>query len=150
MNRRYATNILFTKKINTKYKEEPQIQIYYGKATNALICTLSGLSIFIAGFLINLDSDKRLRQLRSSSEGVLPGKKTYGIPRGGLFEYVSAANYFGEIVEWTGFAIASGHVAALLFAVSSGVFLTIRGVQHHRYRFSIIIVQLLDLTFECS
>jgi len=93
----------------------------------------AGLFIFIAGFLINCDSDRRLRQLRSSSEGVPPGKKVYSIPRGGLFEYVSAANYFGEIVEWTGFAIASGHIAALLFALSSGVFLTIRGVQHHRW-----------------
>ena len=26
---------------------------------------------------------------------------------GGAFEYVSGAHYFGEIVEWTGFAMAS-------------------------------------------
>lgn len=25
---------------------------------------------------------------------------------GGMFEFVSGANYLGEIVEWTGFAIA--------------------------------------------
>lgn len=40
----------------------------------------------------------------------------YKIPRGGLFEYVSAANYFGEMVEWTGFAIASWSLPAAAFA----------------------------------
>ena len=69
----------------------------------------------------------------------------YSIPRGGFFEYVSAANYFGEIVEWTGFAIASGHIAALLFASSSGVFLIIRGIQHHRYNYKINIKYLHDI-----
>lgn len=31
----------------------------------------------------------------------------YKIPYGGMFEYVSCANFFGEIVEWVGFAMAS-------------------------------------------
>ncbi len=29
------------------------------------------------------------------------------IIQGGMFEYVSGANFFGEILEWTGFAIAA-------------------------------------------
>jgi 3-oxo-5-alpha-steroid 4-dehydrogenase 1 len=36
-----------------------------------------------------------------------PGETGYKIPTGGLFDYITGANFFGEIVEWTGFAIAS-------------------------------------------
>jgi 3-oxo-5-alpha-steroid 4-dehydrogenase 1 len=46
-----------------------------------------------------------LRNLRK------PGDTGYYIPKGGMFEYVSGANFFGEILEWTGFAIASGSTA---------------------------------------
>lgn len=43
---------------------------------------------------------------------------------GGMFQYVSGANFFGEILEWTGFAIASwslpvrtmGYVVSDLFS----------------------------------
>src|SRR3546814_2048904 len=58
-----------------------------------------GLAIAVAGWLINFQADSILIRLRS--DGV-PG---YKIPRGGAFRYVSAANYFGEIVLWTGWAV---------------------------------------------
>ena len=32
-----------------------------------------------------------------------------------MFRYVSSANYFGEVLEWTGFAVASWSTAGLLF-----------------------------------
>ena len=35
---------------------------------------------------------------------------------GGMFKYVTAANYFGEILEWTGFAIACWSLPAFAFA----------------------------------
>ena len=36
-----------------------------------------------------------------------------------LFKYISNPNYFGEIIEWTGYAIASGHFYAWLFVFST-------------------------------
>ena len=60
-----------------------------------------GILLFGIGSFINIDSDRRLRNLRQNSE------KGYKIPSGGIFEYVSAANYFGEILEWWGFALAA-------------------------------------------
>jgi 3-oxo-5-alpha-steroid 4-dehydrogenase 1 len=50
-----------------------------------------------------------------------------------MFEYVSAANYLGEIVEWWGFALCSKlNPAAVFFAGFTTVFLGVRGIQNHR------------------
>ncbi len=57
----------------------------------------------------------------------------FKIPRGGFFEYVSAANYLGEMAEWTGFFFAARNPGALFFAAFTCVFLGTRGVQHHRF-----------------
>lgn len=70
-----------------------------------------GVALFLAGFSANLHSDAILRNLRK------PGETGYKIPKGGLFEYVSGANFCAEIVEWFGFAIAAGTPTALCFAV---------------------------------
>jgi len=51
---------------------------------------------------------------------------------GGLFEYVSSANYFGEIVEWTGFAIANPTLPALVMAVFTFCNLSARAITYHR------------------
>ena len=59
-----------------------------------------GLILFAIGLVLNIDSDRRLRNLRGS--GVTQG---YKIPYGGGFELVSAANYTGEILEWIGYAM---------------------------------------------
>ena len=70
-----------------------------------------GCVVWAVGLYINLDSDAVLRNLRK------PGETGYKIPRGGAFELVSGANYFGEIVEWTGYAVASGFtLPAVAFA----------------------------------
>ncbi len=69
-----------------------------------------GAAIFLAGFFINLQSDYIIRHLRK------PGDTRHYIPRGGMFRYVSSANYFGELTEWVGFAVASWSWAGVVFA----------------------------------
>ena len=70
-----------------------------------------GAAIWLAGFIINLHSDYIIRHLRK------PGDTKHYIPRGGMFRYVSSANYFGEFTEWVGFAVASWSWAGVVFAM---------------------------------
>ena len=53
--------------------------------------------MFLCGVWINTQADGILRSLRDAS---VADDRGYKIPRGGMFEYVSGANFFGEIVEW--------------------------------------------------
>jgi len=50
-----------------------------------------------------------------------------------MFKYVSGANYFGEMVEWMGFAIASWSIPSLAFFVFVCSNIGPRAVQHHRW-----------------
>lgn len=68
-----------------------------------------GGGLFLLGMAINLHSDHIIRNLRK------PGDKNHYIPKGGMFRYVSSANYFGELVEWIGFAVASWSWAGVVF-----------------------------------
>ncbi|XP_011483005.2 3-oxo-5-alpha-steroid 4-dehydrogenase 2 [Oryzias latipes] len=86
-----------------------------------------GLLMFYTGMAINVHSDYILRNLRKPSEVV------YKIPTGGLFQYVSGANYFGEIVEWFGYAVATWSLPTLSFAVFSLSFIGPRAHYHHRF-----------------
>lgn len=88
-----------------------------------------GLALFVSGMAVNLHSDALLRRLRA------PGETGYRIPRGGLFRWVSCPNYLGEIVEWTGWAIATGTAAGAAFALFTAANLVPRAVaNHHWYR----------------
>jgi 3-oxo-5-alpha-steroid 4-dehydrogenase 1 len=69
-----------------------------------------GAAVFFIGFVINLWSDYIIRHLRT------PGDTRHYIPRGGMFRYVSSANYFGELVEWIGFAVLTWSMAGAVFA----------------------------------
>jgi len=86
---------------------------------------LLGVSLWLLGWLINFHSDHVLRNLRK------PGETGYKIPNSGMFRYVSAANYFGEMVEWIGFAIANWSLPSAAFAVFCCCFLGSRGYHHH-------------------
>jgi protein-S-isoprenylcysteine O-methyltransferase Ste14 len=70
-----------------------------------------GVALFVAGFLTHVWADRDLRRLRK------PGDTGYKIPRGGLWDYVSNPNYFGEITEWCGWALATWSLPGLAFAV---------------------------------
>jgi len=88
---------------------------------------IAGGFLFFLGMAINLKSDNVLLALRHST------KNGYSIPTGGLFKYISCPNFFGEILEWTGFAIMTWSPAALAFAVWSIVNLVPRALDHHRW-----------------
>ncbi|XP_056326614.1 3-oxo-5-alpha-steroid 4-dehydrogenase 2b [Danio aesculapii] len=90
-------------------------------------CLLTGLIIFFLGMGINIHSDHILRSLRN------PGEISYKIPRGGMFEYVSGANFFGEIVEWLGYAVATWSLPTFAFAFFTICFIGPRAYHHHKF-----------------
>ncbi|MFT3695639.1 MAG: DUF1295 domain-containing protein [Kofleriaceae bacterium] len=84
-----------------------------------------GAGMMAAGFIINLRADATLRNLRG------PGETGYKIPTGGLYDYISSPNYFGEIIEWTGWAVLTWSIAGLSFAVWTAANLAPRAWTHH-------------------
>lgn len=104
--------------------------------------------------IINIHSDHILRNLRK------PGEVAYRIPQGmtasaarlsglwlpchpwylpsvchvgGMFHFVSGANFLGEIVEWCGFALAAWSLPAVAFAFFTICSIGPRAYHHHRY-----------------
>ena len=88
-----------------------------------------GIVIFAAGMIINLHSDHILRNLRDPGDS----ETEYKIPRGGVFRFVSCGNYFGEIVEWCGYAILTWSFGALVFALWVMANLVPRALSHHKW-----------------
>ncbi|XP_008297108.1 3-oxo-5-alpha-steroid 4-dehydrogenase 2-like [Stegastes partitus] len=86
----------------------------------------AGLLVFVVGMIINIHSDHILRRLRK------PGEIVYRIPHGGMFEFVSGANFFGEIVQWCGYAVAVSSLPAFAFAFFTACSIGPRAYQHHR------------------
>lgn len=85
-----------------------------------------GATIFFTGMYVNIQSDKIIRNLRK------PGDTGHYIPRGGMFRYVSSANYFGEFTEWVGFAIMTWSVPGAIFALWTFANLTPRAAALHK------------------
>lgn len=100
---------------------------YYDKTWYTSPQFVVGVTMFFVGLAINLHSDHILRNLRR------PGETGYKIPRGGMFEYVSGANFLGEIIEWGGFALATWSYPALAFLVSTTANIGARACHHHRW-----------------
>lgn len=81
--------------------------------------------LFLAGMYINWRSDNILIHLRK------PGETGYKIPRGFLFDRITAPNHFGEIVEWGGFALMAWNLPALTFFAWTCANLIPRAKNHH-------------------
>lgn len=86
-----------------------------------------GAALFAVGFAINLHADHVLRTLRK------PGETGYKIPHGGLYGFISSPNYFGELIEWLGFAIAAQTLAGWAFLAFTFANLAPRAISHHRW-----------------
>ncbi len=101
-----------------------------------------GSILAVVGMAINIHADYYLLKSRQIKMATITSTGTkskytdvaankYVIPRGGLFEYVSCANYSGEILEWIGFAIACWSLAATAFAVYTFCNTGTRAYKHH-------------------
>lgn len=88
---------------------------------------IAGVAIFMVGWIINQHADLTLFRLRK------PGETHYSIPEGGMYRQVSCPNYFGEILEWTGWAVATWSLAGLAFAVFTVANLLPRALATHRW-----------------
>ena len=99
--------------------------IFLSVLAAVLICAVVVL-LFAAGLTLNARSDRTLRLLRRSGGG-------YRIPQGGGFRYVSSPNYLGEMIEWTGWAIATWSLAGTAFALYTFANLAPRAFANHRW-----------------
>ncbi|MDO5130685.1 MAG: DUF1295 domain-containing protein [Prevotellaceae bacterium] len=88
---------------------------------------ITGIAIFFIGMGINIHSDHVIRHLRK------PGDTRHYLPAKGFYRYVTSANYFGELVEWTGFALLCSTPAAWLFVVWTAANLVPRAAAIHKH-----------------
>jgi 3-oxo-5-alpha-steroid 4-dehydrogenase 1 len=88
---------------------------------------ITGSSFFLAGMVINYNADRILIELRQ------PDNPNYSIPREGMFRWITCPNYFGEIVEWLGFAILTWSLPGFAFALWTAANLLPRAVAHHAW-----------------
>ena len=86
-----------------------------------------GAAVMLAGIAANIHADTVLMNLRR------PGETGYKIPHGGLFRWVTAGNYLGEVVIWFGWALATWSWAGLAFALYTVANLAPRAADAHRW-----------------
>lgn len=86
---------------------------------------IAGISLFLGGFLINITSDAKLRSFRKQNAAA------YIIPEGWLFSYISSPHYFGEIVEWGGWAMLTWSIPGVVFFIFTFANLFPRAIKSH-------------------
>ena len=88
---------------------------------------IAGLSIFLIGMYINIKSDYIMISLKKNKG---PG---YLIPNTFLYRYLSAPNYFGEIIEWFGWMILTWSISGVVFLIWVIANLFPRAISHHKW-----------------
>ena len=88
---------------------------------------ITGIALFICGYLINKTADEKLSMLRSENQ------KGYVIPKGWMFNYISCPHYFGELIEWGGWAVMTWSLPGLSFFVFTFANLFPRAIASHRW-----------------
>lgn len=86
-----------------------------------------GATVFVAGFVLHVQSDHIIRSLRK------PGETAYRIPRGKMFRWVSNPHYLGEIIQWVGWALMTWSLAGVAFALFTFCNLAPRAISNHRW-----------------
>jgi protein-S-isoprenylcysteine O-methyltransferase Ste14 len=86
-----------------------------------------GLVVFFIGMYINIKSDYLIIALRKSKG---PG---YHLPTKFMHKYISSPNYFGEIIEWLGWAILTWSISGAVFALWTIANLFPRAFAHHQW-----------------
>src|SRR5210317_57694 len=76
---------------------------------------------------INIKSDYLIITLRKNKG---PG---YHLPTKFLHKYISSPNYFGEIIEWLGWAILTWSISGAVFALWTIANLFPRALAHHKW-----------------
>ena len=86
-----------------------------------------GLTIFFTGMYINIKSDYLIIALRKNKG---PG---YHLPTKFMHKYISSPNYFGEIIEWLGWAMLTWSISGAVFALWTIANLFPRAFAHHQW-----------------
>ena len=86
-----------------------------------------GLSVFLIGMYINIRSDYIIVAMKKRNG---PG---YHVPDSFLYKYLSAPNYFGEIIEWLGWAILTWSISGIVFLIWVIANLFPRALAHHKW-----------------
>jgi len=86
-----------------------------------------GLIVFVTGMFINIYSDFLISRMKKNKG---PG---YHIPNSFLHKYISSPNYFGEIIEWLGWAILTWSAAGLVFFIWTFANLFPRAISNHAW-----------------
>lgn len=88
---------------------------------------ITGIALFVIGFVINRQSDLVLRSLRK------PGESGYKISYSRFYRWVSCPNYLGEVIIWLGWAVATWSLTGLAFAFWTIANLVPRAKAHHAW-----------------
>ena len=87
----------------------PDYQVLYTQTWLTDWRFILGSVIFFGGMALNWQSDYIIRHLRK------PGDTKHYLPKGGMYNYVTSANYLGEIIEWMGWAILTWSLSGFVF-----------------------------------